>query len=358
VILRVLAGLCLVLYAGLAQSTPTQAGEAARARQLLESRTWIDKAWGAHLAIGAHDPSLRELLVDNLRRIQPLREVAVNTAEYNCVQSLLDALIQTDAEVPSAVILPFERGWRPEVLLLLSLQRDNSMANEAALLAMLDEKPDWLELFAIGDLLARMQSQRFFRQTLEKIEFKHRITVRDSADRSVHTGMSSLAGLVSTRSVPKGFPPIGFYDLQGELYAFPAKAFSSPRPVYYRRIVVAGGMTIQWSTLKLKNPADVRQAYSLKYLPRPRHLATLEVQHLYFRDTTILWKTAEDFSQDAETAIDQQANDIRAFLEDAHHEGLGDVSGITLTIFPIVEDRREITHDRLPAVLPKVIVLN
>jgi hypothetical protein len=307
------------------------------------------------LAIAAHDDSLRDLLIDELRRAQPLRHASVNTAEYAYVQSLFDALIQIGAKVRSEVILPFERNWRPEVLILLAHQGGDGAGNESDLLSMIDEKPDWFEWFAISDLLAQMHSQRFFRKTLEQIEITHQLVAKDTPDKFVRTGESPLAGLATIRTNPKGFPPIGFYDMEVTLYHSGTTAIEGPRPVYYRRREVPGGGTVSWSQTNFRNPENVRPAYSPVYLPHRG--SNKDVEGLFLRETSIQWKGASEFSKDAEAALSEQADSIRAFIEEAHRSGLGDVSGIALQIIPVIDDHRRTARDPLPAVNPLEIVL-
>jgi hypothetical protein len=354
---RFLAAFCLSVCACPAQLTPTQDGEIARARRLLQATLWTDKAWGAHLAISAHDDGLRDLLIDELRRAQPLRQAPVNTAEYAYVESLFDALIRIGARADSDVILPFERNWRPEVLILLARQGGDSAGNENALFSMMDEKPDWFEWVAIGDLLAQMHSQRFFRKTLEQIEIGHYLVAQDTPDEFLRTGMSSLAGLSTTRTNPKGFPPIGFYELEGLPFSHREETIlaAGPRPVYYRRTEIPGGATVPWSLLKFRNPEDVRGAYSPVNLPHKG--SNEDVERVFWRETKIQWKDAGEFSMDAEAALTGQANAIRSFIEDAHRRGLGDVSGMAIKITPVVEDHRRIARDPLPAVNPHEIIL-
>jgi hypothetical protein len=352
---RFLIVLCLSVCVCAAQSTPTLASEIARARALLQSAQWVDKAWGAHLAISAHDDSLRDLLIDDLRRAQPLSRAPENTAEYAYVQSLFDALIQIGAELGSEAILPFERKWRPEALILLARQSGNGNENENALFSMMDEKPDWFDWFAINDLLARMHSQRFFRQTLEQMEIGHILVAEDTPRDFLRGGMSRLAGLATTRSNPKDFPPIGYYYLDGVPSQDGRMVVAGPRAVYYFRKEIRGGDTVPWSFLNFRNPADVKGAFSPVYLPHDG--SDRDVDTIFSGETRIRWQGVEEFSKDAQAALSDQADSIRSFIGEAHRHGLGDVSGITLKIVPTLEDHRRTASGPLPAVTPWVIVL-
>jgi hypothetical protein len=357
---RYLAALAISAGVCFAQATPTQTGQVAQARKLLQSWRWADKAWGAHLAIGAHDEGLSILLIDELRRAQSLRDAKPDSEEYCYVQALFDALIQIEGKLPAAAILPFERQWRPEVLILIARLPDREIAaSEDALLSILDEVPDWLEWFAISDLLTGVHSLRFYRRTLEQIYVENFLVVQDSNERFARTGQSHIGGMGLTWANPAGFPPIGFYEFDQSPRASWPLAVGGPRPVYYHRLEAVGGGSVQRTSWRFKDPGDpecVRVAYSPAYLPR-FGATDEEVYRVFTHETAIQWKDAAQFSQDADAALRLQAAAIRKFIQDAHRFGLGDVSGVVLKIVPVVEDRRRSGGGRLPQVEVRDVVL-
>jgi hypothetical protein len=92
-----------------AQTLPADA-DAARAIELLNSQTLVDRTWGAYYAGRLRDPGLRGVLVDNLRAASPLGNAPqfvysakgqTFSPEYTFVASLLDALIEIRGAVPA-----------------------------------------------------------------------------------------------------------------------------------------------------------------------------------------------------------------------------------------------------------------
>ena len=61
--------LTVLLLAGIAlpAQTPPADADAARAKELLNSPSLADRAWGAYYAGRLHDPGLRDILVERLR---------------------------------------------------------------------------------------------------------------------------------------------------------------------------------------------------------------------------------------------------------------------------------------------------
>src|ERR1039457_2656210 len=85
--------LTVVLAAG-AQSISEN--EAARARHLLASPQWQDKAWGVYFAGRLHSDELKEPIIEAFREASALRDAKPVTEEYDYLAALFDAAIQTD----------------------------------------------------------------------------------------------------------------------------------------------------------------------------------------------------------------------------------------------------------------------
>lgn len=344
----------LAASACLAQTTPTIAAQAARARRLLASSRWADKAWGAYFAAATGDTAFTGPLTDALRQAAPLQNAALDSPAYMYVQSLFDALIQLGAQVPSGILLPFERQWRNEVLILLARQNGNGTANEDALFAMTREDLTWQQWIAICDFLYRMHSQRFFRNMLENLPLQHYIYVEDKLSQVLRCGGSSGIGLTTPPRIPSGFPPIGSYDLDLGSYQGETIGISGPYIVYYQRRVHPAGSPFAPSGLPLPRSQNL---YLPRFIPHLGTRSNDEIEKLFYAETYILWTTPDAFSRDAARALNEQASAIAALIQDAHRFGLGDVSGITLTITPEVTDYRKTPIGPLPPVPPKQIVL-
>src|ERR1051325_4940758 len=88
--------------------------EAARARLLLQSPDWAEKAWGAYFAGRLHSDGLRAPLVEQIHAAAPL------TAPRELVSVLLDAAIELQLELHTGEIEPFQSGWPEASLILLA----------------------------------------------------------------------------------------------------------------------------------------------------------------------------------------------------------------------------------------------
>jgi len=358
---RIAIALCLAALPGRAQP-PIAAEESARAKELLQSTRWSDKAWGAYFAGRLHDESFREPLIAELRFETPLRNAARDSEEYAYVQTLFDALIELGGKAPADAILPFETQWRAEILILLA--RDATNAGQ--LLAMREEDLAAIEWLAVNNLLLRMNPAALFAKTLPELKITHTFEIHDTeggAGGGVG-GSDSRGGL--TRRMPARFPPIAFYRLddakiswivfQGEDYGSEGDVLlaQGPHNVYYKRIVVPSGGQAQ-----IPDPAanPDRQLLRLEYIGRLGALTSGETDRLFRPRTTIRWQNADACSRAIEAGLSAQAAEIRAFLANAKSRGLGDVSGVRLEIVPVLDDQRRIAHEALPPVSPKVIGL-
>jgi hypothetical protein len=211
---------------------PNAATEA-EAERLLQSAESRDRAWGAyfagHLGLKGQAPRLVELLDDPA--------LAGGRFEDNYVrQSVLDALIRLDAEVPADKLLPLYAQSPDEVVILLarSLQE-----NGAALLSLFaDELPSdrWV---AVGNLLAEARVPGFAARLLRGLKIEARVLVFDSegshgVGSAGGSGCGSGCGIGGGR-LPEGLPPVSYYTLSA--YAGHGRVVVLPgrHPVYYLR---------------------------------------------------------------------------------------------------------------------------
>jgi len=84
-----------------AQPSPVSVQEAERARQLLGSAQWVDKAWGAYFAGRLHSDDLDQLLIEQFRQSAALRNAQGYTDEYAFLAVLFDAAIEAGITVPA-----------------------------------------------------------------------------------------------------------------------------------------------------------------------------------------------------------------------------------------------------------------
>jgi hypothetical protein len=108
--MRTLSLLLAFSLSGAAQ--PIAEADAARARHLLSSPQWQDKAWGAYFAGRLHSADLEQPLLDALREAAALRDVAWRTEEYGYLTALFDAVVESESEFPPTSCVRSRRnGW-------------------------------------------------------------------------------------------------------------------------------------------------------------------------------------------------------------------------------------------------------
>jgi hypothetical protein len=345
-----IAALSLEVFCAHAQQTPP----ADQARRLLQSQSLLDQAWGAWYASVSHDPTLREPLIAHLRLAQSLRDSPRDSEAYAYVQALFDSLIQIPGKIPNDVIWPFETGWRAEVLILLN--RDASGAgNESALLATREESMADAEWAAINDLLFSVSSKPFFQKTLQEIRITHDFLV---TDREVASCGGTTACGVSTRSFPKGFPPIALYQLQTAMMPGDILLVEHPLAVYYRRIVVPSGGEVEWSDCKSDTiPTEVRQTWRAQLFSAIDWLTKEQAEQVFHPQTIIKWQDAAQASTEIERLLEQQAASIQTLVGNAQRRGLIDASAMRLTINNTVEDVRSNRSVAVPRVAPREIAI-
>jgi hypothetical protein len=358
---RIAIALCLAALPGRAQPSIADE-ESARAKKLLQSTRWSDKAWGAYFAGRLHDESFREPVIAELRLQAPLRSAPRDSEEYAYVQALFDALIELGGQAPADAILPFETEWRAEILILLA--RDP--ANAGQLLAMREEDLAAIEWIAANNLLLRMSPAALFAKTLPELKITHTFEIHDNEGRfgPGEGGSNGRGG--RTRQMPAGFPPIAFYRLDDAKVSFAVPLgldlgsegdvllAQGPHNVYYKRIVVPAGGKAQ-----VPDPAanPDRQLLRLEYIGRLGGLTPGETDRIFRPRTTIRWQSADACSRAIEEALNAQTGEIRLFLATARQRGLGDVSDVHLEIVPVLDDLRGNAQEALPPVSPKVIGL-
>jgi hypothetical protein len=351
-IVPMLAAFVLGAACASAQPEPT----AGQARRLLQSQSLLNKAWGAWYAGASHNPALREPLLAALRRARSLSGSARDSKAYAYVQALFDALIQIPGVVPSEVILPFEANWRPEILILLS--RDPRGA-ESDLLAMRERSMPEPEWYAVNALLFAMNSKPFFQKTLQEIQITRQFVIQDHL--AVWCG-GTTGCAVSTRSFPKGFPPIALYQFPetwGET-AQPGDTLllGGPVAICYRRTVVPADGTAEWSECKA-NPTGTgpRQVHLAQLFSAIDLLSERQSEELFHPWTFINWHGIAQAAAEMDKSLAEQAASIQALVENAQKRGLVQASGMRLTINTTVNDVRENRSDPLPAIASREIVI-
>ena len=336
-----------------AQPASIAAQEEARARLLLYSTQLPEKAWGAYFASRLHSTDLDSTLVDELRAAAPLAGSAhFGSEEYGFLAALFDALIESEIQVPADLLQPFEGAWTGPVLILLARGGDGD--REQALLRLTQDRSDLVWL-AANNLLSGMKSQLWYGRLLGELSITHRFVVLDPGGGWGSGG--SRGGTCSDGMIvfPKGFPPIGFYSLEGTARSGVALLAPGPQNIYYRRIVVpadkqAAGFGSCFSV--------DRQQAGIGYLAMLSTMEPKQVQQLYHAEIQITYAGLPEFERRVQTALDAQSQGIRQLLAAIAEHGLATPPGLALRIVPEVIDHRRSPTEALPAVAARDILLN
>jgi hypothetical protein len=333
-----------------AQPTPIGAQETDRARQLLNSAQWVDKAWGAYLAGRLHSDDLDQLLIEQFRQAAPLRDSQSYTDEYAFLATLFDAAIEAGITVPAELLDPFEDNWTYPVLILLA--RDTN--SEDSLLRLRQEKSRNIVWLAANNLLLARKSQPWYRAILGEINITHRFTVTDPGDGG-EIGGGQGGGVYSDggAKVPQGFPPVTLYHLVDFGQKGDVLLARGPKDVYYRRTIVPTDKQVGFGTSA--SSLD-RMAIRIGYLAQLRSVPVEQAERLFHSETHIHYTSTENFEREVEQSMKAQGQGIRELVQAIEKGGLR-APGIRLRIVPEVNDRREKATDPLPIVAPRDIDL-
>jgi hypothetical protein len=335
-----------------AQPASIAAQEEARARLLLHSTQSPEKAWGAYFAGRLHSTDLDSTLVDELRAAAPLAGSAhFGSDEYGLLAALFDALIESDIQVPADLLQPFEGAWTAPVLILLARGGDGD--REQALLRFTQSRSDLVWL-AANNLLSGMKSQLWYGGLLGELSITHRFAV---VDPGVGWGFGGSRGGTCSDGMtvfPKGFPPIGFYSLEGTARSGVALLAPGPQNVYYQRTVIPTDKQVGFGSCFSVD----RQQARIGYLAELSIMEPKQVQQIYRAETQITYAGLPDFERRVQTALDAQSQGIRQLLAAIAEHGLATPRGLALRIVPEVIDHRRNPAEALPAVAARDILLN
>jgi hypothetical protein len=345
--------LWLVAGAVSAQPPLISAYETQRARQLLNSFDWVDKAWGAYLAGRLHSADLDETLVEQLRLAMPLRNAAPWTGEHGFVAALFHAVIEGDLTVPSAVLDPFAEKWADPVLILLARNKDS---DESLLRLRVDESRPLVWL-AANNLLFERKSQSWYAGILGEISITHRFVLTD-AGSGAGFGGGEAGGACGdgVAALPRGFPPVGLYTLQDGVLVQRGSVLLArgPRNVYYTRTVIPTDEQVAWGSCSLTFD---RMVIRLRYLAQLRHESEGKLERMFHAETDIQYTTIESFERRVNQEMEAQEQNIRALIQDIERLGLS-ATNVHLRIVPTVDDRQQAATDSLPPLQTREIDLH
>lgn len=343
---------CIFLAVALtAAAQPIQETEAARARRLLASPQWLDKAWGAYFAGRLHSAEMGETLIEAFREAPALRDASSYSQEHGYLAALFDAAIESGITVPAELLEPFEENWAAPAIILLA--RDPG--SEESLLRLRDKRLGSGEWLAVSNLLLALKSQRFFAKALSEVEISHVFTLTDPGG-NVGRGGGAGGGVFSDgiARMPKDFPPVGVYVLLGWAQAGDVMLAAGPQNAYYRRTVAPTNGRAPYGA----SPGSVdRQKITVEYLATLGNMTEGQAVYLFHQQTLIEYRGEDALHRQWDAALSAQEADIRAFVRTAQGHGLGSLTGMMLKIVPQLYDERVATRGAPPALTPREFVL-
>jgi hypothetical protein len=350
--------LCLLVLSSalIAPCLPAQTLPAelrARSIQLLESSSLSDKAWGAHLIASLHLTDLQDRLISELRACQDLRDAAIDGPEYAYVQKLLDALIQMDAWVPADLVMPFRRGHRAEVMILLLCNG----RSEPVLLDLFKEDLVDTEWMAVANSLLERRSNRLLERMLDGMPVTHQFEV---VDHQLPFGLAGghgdgLPEPPPKRHMPSGFPPTGLYRLTSYVGNGATILASGPVNILYNRHVVPTSGFVPWPSHGRDMIKTPRTEFRLEILAAATHLPLSLVKETFRPTTRIPWRTADHLSKEVSRKLDEQSAGIYNLIVGAKLRGETDMKSIRIEINPELRDHREQRSGQLVVPRPRII---
>jgi hypothetical protein len=320
--------------------------ETARARLLLQSSDWAQKAWGAYFAGHLHGNSLRPLVAEQIHAAASL------TAPADYISVLLDAAVELNLELPAAEIEPFQARWTAASMILLARSPDS----EESLLRLGDAKWFSLPWLAANNLLFQKKSPRWYRRVLEELNVTHRFVVVDEGS-GVGVGGSSMctacgAGVPAPKS--QGFPPIAIYSLGLKPATGSSVVAAGPHTVYYVLKHLTGDTTDTLSSCaETLDVADIREGYLAAFADVPEK----EIRAGLHRQTSITFHNAGQFLRVAVESLQEQEQQIRHWFEEIDRKGPRTPKGARLRVTMEITDWRRDRAEPLPAIGGREIVM-
>jgi hypothetical protein len=343
--------ICIAAVALCAQTVPTSTQEAERARQLLQSSQWVDKAWGAYLAGRLHSADLDELLVEEFRTAAVLRSSPYWSEEHAYVYVLFDAAIEAGIAVPAELLDPFKEDWTDAVMILLARGEDS----QDLLLALSSDTSRDVVWLAANNLLYSMRSSRWFAATLSALSITHRFTVTDQA-YGPGSGGGTGGGFCGDggAAMPKGFPPVTIYALEDYAQRGDVMLAHGPQNSYYKRTVVP---TDKQTGIGSCGGSVDRASIRIGYLAEMANLKRDQAEQLFHAGTQILYHGIEDFQRQTGQSMEAQRQSIVQLLQSAKERGFS-APDVRLRIVPEVDDQRKDATEALPPVAEREIAFN
>ena len=328
-----------------------------QAKQLLQSPSLLDRAWGAYL-LSRLDPDKAGLpLIGELRAMQASHKAALAlpyvTAEYSYVQVLLDTLIQIKAKPEGELLRKLWPRFHAETLILLI---GNAGSNGDILLSLLQEDLTDNQWLAVCNALLGTKSLDLPVLLLKDMRISHTFVVSDDGG-GFGDGSGGGSWGCGERYLSNGFPPTGFYKIENYSQNGSVVLAHGPRTIYYFRGEIPTSQQIGWGESFTRFD---RQQYRLEYLADLGGVTPTQAQHAFEGRTDVQWTSLTAFQRVAASIMQDQRGEIFNVLEGISKRLDPQLSpeffSLHLQIQIQVEDRRKDQTTALP-VLEAVPVL-
>jgi hypothetical protein len=312
-------------------------------QQLLRSPEKKDQAWAAWLVgkyrLEEFAPALTELL--------PAQTPAWASDDDWLARAIFDALVQLDAEVAAARLIPLFDQYSNVVVILLAKSSEKHQHELFSLLEknLLDEH--WL---AICNLLAKQRSPGFAAILLRDLSIQATLHVTQDPNAGYGGGASSFGRGCGVAKAPKGFPPPVRYELstrhqRGNVLVVPGR-----HPVYYSRVEAKPDERGQFGVGSSHNYGD-RNEYRADYLLDLLYASRETSSFTHNPSFTIVWKNSVAYQREIARTRKQLNQSWHAMVERLMQANLlttEEAATLKPNISLQVFDHRENQTEKLP----------
>jgi hypothetical protein len=346
--LIVAAGFLLVCSPGVyGQPIPGRPLDAvvAEAERQLRSDDPREVAWGAVTSGQYHLLTLRPLIEAALTR----RYDASGRTAWALEQALLDALVQLDARVPAAAVLPYFTRWPVQSLILLA---NSSEGRDAALLPLVSSTGGqaWN---AVANLLLQTRPPGFAFRLFDGLRLKLNVQVIDVPNSTGVIGGGSVGGVTERGGIvltAPGMPSIPHYLFAVEGPGAAVLAYG-PVTVYFVRRVSPPPPTVQSpSELDAFRPTDFQRVRYINALVK-RSVSTAPLYETNYAE--IKWTNLEGFRAgiaEHRRRVEQTLRSFAALLVRSGDMTDEEARRLTPEVQITVIDRRTQSFGPLPAI--------
>lgn len=303
--------------------------------QLIHSPAPSDQAWAAYLIGKFQLADFSRELIDILRK--PIDDSPDSQILYG---SILDALIQNNAEIEGSTLMPFYQKFPHQIILLLAAQPE---MNADLLLSLMDRPLTNDQWVALNNLLVRQKNQKIAFRLLNELKIKPEITVTSNPNIFFGSGRGSSGGCGDGFiNFSENFPPYVFYKLQLVPLTGASLAINGVHPIYYLRDEVKFRGTksrLYGSCYENIDLDSFRIEYLAELLHRPVDLIKLQ-SHPSYR---IVWSDLLKYKREVMNFRRELTESFNALKNDLQRRDLlsaEEAEKLALNIEFMIQDKR------------------